>query len=124
MLDWKLTIGNILELLTMIGTIVYFILDMRWRLNLLQQTHEEFTKRFAKLEQDVEKLAEVATKFVEQDARLKMLEAGFTAIMADLKQHSVDLKVFIKESQESRSEILERISEISAAKNIPRRKSK
>ena len=87
MFDAHITIGNILETVTIFAGFVYFIFELKQKLGILSVNYEEFFKQFSNLEKDVKELSRAVNQIALQDQRLKMLESQFLDIQDTIKSH-------------------------------------
>lgn len=74
MIDWTISLGAIINLVTVLGAVVTFIFAIRSDINLLRRDVQDIQHRQDSLDEAFRTLGKILTQVAVQDNRLHMIE--------------------------------------------------
>jgi biopolymer transport protein ExbB/TolQ len=88
--DTSISVGQIVQLLMLIGLIVSFYSRLTQTLAVFEINYQNAIKRLDKIDIDMEKLTKIAEILASQGARIDMLDRRYDDIFKDLRERFKD----------------------------------
>lgn len=112
-----MTVGNLLEILTIGIGGLFFLWELRSKLNVLQFSNDSTIKHLERLDVDFKELAKVTISIASQQERLNSLEARIGEVSDNLKVTMSTQERRIKAMDELRDQVASRFDNLTASIN-------
>lgn len=112
-----MTVGNLLEILTIGIGGLFFLWELRSKLNVLQFSNDSTIKHLERLDVDFKELAKVTISIASQQERLNSLEARIGEVSDNLKVTMSTQERRIKAMDELRDQVSSRFDNLTASIN-------
>lgn len=112
-----MTVGNLLEILTIGIGGLFFLWELRSKLNILQFSNDSTIKHLERLDVDFKELAKVTISIASQQERLNSLEARIGEVSDNLKVTMSTQERRIKAMDELRDQVSSRFDNLTASIN-------
>lgn len=117
MISYTMTVGNLLEILTIGIGGLFFLWELRSKLNILQFSNDSTIKHLERLDVDFKELAKVTISIASQQERLNSLEARIGEVSDNLKVTMSTQERRIKAMDELRDQVASRFDNLTASIN-------